>query len=180
MGGMSSAIVSRQMCLGLTLTVLGPVMTTCLVSAAAGDVPQSTRLPSMPRSSPGRSAVCPERSIASARYLNNLITLWAEGFRNNTPTSKFKWRERIEHGPPALIENTAQLGPMSRTMKSSEVDAFEASSVTHRHPVAVDALALFVNKDNPTKGLTIEVDALFSKSRRQGHHGPDPLGHARS
>jgi hypothetical protein len=34
----------------------------------------------------------------------------------------------------------------------------------------VDALALFVNKDNPTKGLTVaEADALFSKSRRHGH-----------
>ena len=40
----------------------------------------------------------------------------------------------------------------------------------HRLPVAVDALALFVNKDNPTKGLTIaEVDALFFKVAGRGH-----------
>ncbi|MGB3397148.1 MAG: phosphate ABC transporter substrate-binding protein, partial [Nitrospira sp.] len=74
--------------------------------------------------------------------------------------------------PPALIENTAQLGPMSRTMKSSEIDAFEAKFgyPPTPYPVAVDALALFINKDNPLKGLTVpEVDALFSKSRRQGH-----------
>ena len=74
--------------------------------------------------------------------------------------------------PPALIEGTAQLGPMSRTMKSSEIDAFEAKFgyPPTPYPVAVDALALFVNKDNPLKGLTMpEVDALFSKSRRQGH-----------
>ena len=61
---------------------------------------------------------------------------------------------------------------MSRTMKSSEIDAFETKFgyPPTPYPVAVDALALFVNKDNPTKGLTVaEVDALFSKSRRHGH-----------
>ncbi len=36
-------------------------------------------------------------------------------------------------------------------------------------PVAIDALAVFVNKDNPIKGLTIkEVDAIFSTTRKCG------------
>ena len=105
--------------------------------------------------------------------LNNLITLWAEGFRKQYPNVKIQVEGKgSSTAPPALIEGTAQLGPMSRTMKSSEIDAFEAKFgyPPTPYPVAVDALALFVNKDNPVKGLTMpEVDALFSKSRRQGH-----------
>ncbi len=105
--------------------------------------------------------------------LNNLITLWAEGFRKQYPNVKIQVEGKgSSTAPPALIENTAQLGPMSRMMKSSEMDAFEAKFgyPPTAYPVAVDALALFVNKDNPVAGLTLaEVDALFSKSRRQGH-----------
>jgi phosphate transport system substrate-binding protein len=105
--------------------------------------------------------------------LNNLITLWAEGFRKQYPNVKIQVEGKgSSTAPPALIEGTAQLGPMSRMMKSSEIDAFEAKFgyPPTPYPVAVDALALFVNKDNPIKGLTLpEVDAMFSKSRRQGH-----------
>lgn len=168
-------IVSRQMCLGLTLTVLGPVMTTCLVSAAAGDAPAVDTLTIDAEIKPyGKvSGVSGTINSIGSDTLNNLITLWAEGFRKQYPNVKIQVEGKgSSTAPPALIENTAQLGPMSRTMKSSEIDAFEAKFgyPPTAYPVAVDALALFVNKDNPTKGLTIaEVDALFSKSRRQGH-----------
>src|SRR5688500_15457756 len=105
--------------------------------------------------------------------LNNLMTLWAEGFRKQYPNVKIQIEGKgSSTAPPALIEGTAQLGPMSRMMKSSEIDAFEAKFgyPPTPYPVAVDALALFVNKDNPIKGLTLpEVDAMVSKSRRQGH-----------
>jgi phosphate transport system substrate-binding protein len=76
--------------------------------------------------------------------------------------------------PPALIEATAQLGPMSRAMKADEVDAFEKK---FGYPptqirVAVDALAVYVSKDNPLEKLTLpQVDAIFSKSRRCGEAG---------
>ena len=168
-------VVSRQMCLGLTLTVLGPVMTTCLVSAAAGDAPAVDTLTIDAEIKPyGKvSGVSGTINSIGSDTLNNLITLWAEGFRKQYPNVKIQVEGKgSSTAPPALIENTAQLGPMSRTMKSSEIDAFEAKFgyPPTAYPVAVDALALFVNKDNPTKGLTIaEVDALFSKSRRQGH-----------
>ena len=168
-------IVSRQMCLGLTLTVLGPFMTTCLVSAAAGDAPAVDTLTIDAEIKPyGKvSGVSGTINSIGSDTLNNLITLWAEGFRKQYPNVKIQVEGKgSSTAPPALIENTAQLGPMSRTMKSSEIDAFEAKFgyPPTAYPVAVDALALFVNKDNPTKGLTIaEVDALFSKSRRQGH-----------
>ena len=106
--------------------------------------------------------------------LNNLMTLWAEGFRKQYPNVKIQIEGKgSSTAPPALIEGTAQLGPMSRAMKNTEIDAFERKFryKPTAFPVAVDALAVYVNKDNSVKGLTMaQVDAIFSKSRRWGHN----------
>ena len=83
--------------------------------------------------------------------LNNLMTLWAEGFRKQYPNVKIQIEGKgSSTAPPALIEGTAQLGPMSRRMKAKEMDKFEAKFGYKpvAFPVAVDALALYVNKDN--------------------------------
>ena len=105
--------------------------------------------------------------------LNNLMTLWAEGFRKQYPNVKIQIEGKgSSTAPPALIEGTAQLGPMSRAMKNTELDAFERKFryKPTAFPVAIDALAVYVNKDNAVKGLTMaQVDAIFSKSRRWGH-----------
>ncbi len=104
--------------------------------------------------------------------LNNLMTLWAEGFRKQYPQVKIQIEGKgSSTAPPALIEGTAQLGPMSRTMKNTEVDAFEKKFryKPTAFPVAIDALAVYVNKDNSAQGLTMaQVDGIFSKTRRRG------------
>ena len=106
--------------------------------------------------------------------LNNLMTLWAEGFRKEYPNVKIQIEGKGSGtAMPALIEGTAQLGPMSRSMKAKEVDKFEArfGYTPTSFPVAADALAVYVNKDNPIRCLSLEqVDAVFSKTRRLGHH----------
>ncbi len=105
--------------------------------------------------------------------LNNLMTLWAEGFRKQYPNVKIQIEGKgSSTAPPALIEGTAQLGPMSRKMKGKEMDAFEAKFgyKPTAFPVAIDALAIYVNKDNPIPGMSVaQVDAAFSKTRRQGY-----------
>lgn len=105
--------------------------------------------------------------------LNNLMTLWSEGFRSAYPSVKIEIEGKgSSTAPPALIEGTAQFGPMSREMKSGEVDTFEKKFgyKPARVRVAVDALAVFVHKDNPIKGLTLQqVDAIFSKNRKGGY-----------
>lgn len=105
--------------------------------------------------------------------LNNLMTLWAEGFRKQYPNVKIQIEGKgSSTAPPALIEGTAQLGPMSRKMKGKEIDAFEAKFgyKPTAIPVAVDALAVYVNKDNAIQGMTIEqMDAVFSKTRQHGY-----------
>jgi phosphate transport system substrate-binding protein len=105
--------------------------------------------------------------------LNNLMTLWGERFGGFYPAVKLQIEGKgSSTAPPALIAGTAQLGPMSRPMKGTEIDAFEKKFgyKPTEVRVAVDALAVFVNKDNPIACLTVpQVDAIFSKSRRRGH-----------
>lgn len=104
--------------------------------------------------------------------LNNLMDLWLKEFQKMYPTVTASYRgEGSSTAPPALIEGTAQLGPMSRAMKPEEMDRFEKrfgykpTQIT----VAIDCLAVYVHKDNPIRGLTMaQVDAIFSATRKRG------------
>jgi phosphate transport system substrate-binding protein len=118
------------------------------------------------------SGVSGNISSVGSDTLNNLMTHWAESFQKFYPNAKVQIEGKgSSTAPPALISGTAQLGPMSREMKGTELDAFEKKY--GYKPTAlrtsVDALAVFVNKDNPIKCLSLkQVDGMFSKSRRQG------------
>jgi phosphate transport system substrate-binding protein len=118
------------------------------------------------------SGVSGNVSSIGSDTLNNLMTLWAEGFSKFYPNAKIQIEGKgSSTAPPALISGTAQLGPMSRPMKGTEIDQFEKKYGYKPLPIrtSVDALAVFVNKDNPIKCLTMaQVDAAFSKSRRAG------------
>ncbi|MDA0590710.1 MAG: PstS family phosphate ABC transporter substrate-binding protein [Planctomycetota bacterium] len=105
--------------------------------------------------------------------MNNEMTLWAEGFLRFYPNVKIEIEGKgSSTAPPALISGTSQFGPMSRKMKDAEVAAFEKKY--GYKPVAlstsIDMLAIYVNKDNPIKGLNLQqVDAMFSKTRKGGY-----------
>lgn len=105
--------------------------------------------------------------------LNNLMTYWAESFKKAYPNIRIQIEGKgSSTAPPALISGTSQLGPMSRKMKSKEIDKFEKKFgfKPTRIGVALDSLAVFVNKDNPLNELSLEqVDAVFSKNRKGGH-----------
>jgi len=119
------------------------------------------------------SGVSGNLSSIGSDTLNNLMTLWAESFQKFYPNAKIQIEGKgSSTAPPALISGTAQLGPMSREMKGAEVDGFEKKHGYKPTQIrtSVDALAVFVNKDNPIKCMTLpQVDAVFSKSRRHGH-----------
>src|SRR5215813_1055692 len=119
------------------------------------------------------SGVSGNISSIGSDSLNNVMTLWAETFSRFYPNAKVQIEGKgSSTAPPALIAGTAQLGPMSREMKGTEVDAFEKKYGYKPTQIrtSVDALAVFVNKDNPIKCMTIpQADAIFSKSRRQGY-----------
>jgi phosphate transport system substrate-binding protein len=119
------------------------------------------------------SGVSGNLSSVGSDTLNNVMTLWAETFNKFYPSARVQIEGKgSSTAPPALIAGTAQLGPMSREMKATEIDQFEKKYGYKPTAIrtSVDALAVFVNKDNPLKCLSLaQVDAIFSKSRRQGH-----------
>ncbi len=118
------------------------------------------------------SGVSGNLSSVGSDTLANLMTLWAEEFKREYPNVNIQIQAAgSSTAPPALTESTAALGPMSRKMKSKEIAAFEKrfGYKPTAIPVAIDALAVYVHKDNPIKGMTVVgVDAVFSSTRKCG------------
>jgi phosphate transport system substrate-binding protein len=128
--------------------------------------------PSLPSYKPVSGVSGNLKSIGSDS-LNNLMTLWAEGFKAKYPAVKIEIEGKgSSTAPPALIAGTAHFGPMSRPMKAAETDQFEKSYGYKPTAIrtAVDALAVYVHKDNPIQCLSLrQVDAIFSKTRKGGN-----------
>jgi phosphate transport system substrate-binding protein len=118
------------------------------------------------------SGISGSLSSVGSDTMNNLMTLWAEGFAKIYPNVKVQIEGKgSTTAPPALIEGTSQFGPMSRAMKNEEIDKFEKKYGYKPTPLrtSLDALAIYVNKDNPIQGLSfIQADAVFSKTRKGG------------
>jgi phosphate transport system substrate-binding protein len=112
--------------------------------------------------------------------MNNMMALWAETFRKMYPNVKIQIEGKGSGtAPPALIAGTSQFGPMSRPMRTTEIDQFEAKYGYKPTQIrtSFDALAVYVNKDNPLEKLTLaQVDAVFSKTRRRGGKGAATWG----
>jgi len=162
--------------------------------ADAAPAPAST--PAEPSAQPANSASAPSASSAASTVdpalalytrssgvtgsiksvgsdtMNNLMTLWAEGFKQIYPNVRAEIEGKgSSTAPPALIAGTATFGPMSRDMKSSEIDAFEKryGYKPVLLPAAIDMLAVYVHRDNPIRGLTLaELDAIYSQNRKGG------------
>lgn len=118
------------------------------------------------------SGVSGNVSSVGSDTLANMMTFWAEEFKRTYPNVNVQIQAAgSSTAPPALTEATSNLGPMSRKMKSREIEAFEKryGYKPTAVRVAIDALAVFVHKDNPLKGLRIDqVDAIFSNNRKCG------------
>ena len=150
--------------------LIGTVASLGLINAVAQAAPQlDPKLPEYHRA----SGISGNLSSVGSDTLANLMTLWAEEFKREYPNVNIQIQAAgSSTAPPALTEGTANFGPMSRKMKNKEIEAFE-----NKHgykptaiPVAIDALAVYVHKDNPLTGMTIpEVDAVFSSTRKCRH-----------
>jgi phosphate transport system substrate-binding protein len=148
--------------LGLALTLIAFSLISAQTVKVDGSLPSYS----------SASGVSGNVSSVGSDTLNNLMTLWAESFKAKYPNVKIQIEGKgSSTAPPALIEGTAQFGPMSREMKSTELDAFEKKYGYKPTPikVAIDALAVYVHKDNPIEGLTLQqLDGLFSSTRKSG------------
>jgi len=118
------------------------------------------------------SGISGNLSSVGSDTLANLMALWAESFKRFYPNINIQIQAAgSSTAPPALTEATSNIGPMSRKMKDKEIAAFEDryGYKPTAIPVAIDALAVYVNKDNPVKSMTIsDVDAVFSSTRKCG------------
>ncbi len=154
------------------LLVEGCGVAALLLAAAAiparSELPVDPGLPEYQRA----SGVSGSLSSIGSDTMLNLMTYWAEAFARLYPNVKIQVEGKgSSTAPPALIGGTAQLAPMSREMKASEVEAFERRFGYRPTElrVAIDALAVYVHKDNPLDSLALsQLDAIFSKSRRRG------------
>ncbi|NDL64969.1 PstS family phosphate ABC transporter substrate-binding protein [Acerihabitans arboris] len=104
--------------------------------------------------------------------LANMMTLWAADFSRDHPDVSVQ----IQAGgsataATALAAGTAQIGPMSRVMTAAETAAFQRryGYPPLAVPVALDALVILVNQDNPLPTLRLsQLDAIFSITRSCG------------
>ncbi len=154
--------------LKLFAPLLLPASATLLFVGAADSRAAENELPEYERV----SGISGNLSSTGSDTLANLMTLWTEAFKKAYPNVNIQVQAAgSSTAPPALTEGTSNFGPMSRRMKDKEIESFEA-----RHGykptevrVAVDALAVYVHKDNPIESLSIpQVDAIFSVTRRCG------------
>ena len=118
------------------------------------------------------SGVSGSLSSTGSDTMNNLMTLWGESFAKMYPNVKIQVEGKgSSTAPPALISGTAQFGPMSRAMRATEIDQFEKKYgyKPTQLRTSYDALAVYVNKDNPLEKATLaQIDGAFSKTRRRG------------
>lgn len=98
--------------------------------------------------------------------MNNLMTGWGEEFKKFYPAVTIEVEGKgSSTAPVALIEGNAQFGPMSRPMKSTEIDSFEKKY--GYKPTAlrtgIDCLAIYVHKDCPLDEISMEqAQQVFS------------------
>jgi phosphate transport system substrate-binding protein len=155
----------RRITTTLGLLVLASLGTTAFASEGGDELPEYQRV----------SGVSGTLSSIGSDTLANLMTLWTEEFKRQYPNVNIQVQAAgSSTAPPALTEGTASFGPMSRAMKDKEIESFE-SKYGYKPTairVALDALAVYVHKDNPLESLTIpQVDAIFSVTRRCGYEG---------
>lgn len=126
-------------------------------------------------------AVCVQAGISEVRAegaiksvgsdtLETVMVKWGDAFKAAHPDVTIEIAgEGSATAPPALTAGDSNIAPMSRTMTREEVEAYRTR---HGHDplairVALDALAVYVHKDNPIKGLSMDqLDGIFSKDHK--------------
>lgn len=159
----------------MQIKALSKTLAISLLAATSLTVVQAAEIDSGIPEYERTSGVSGNLSSVGSDTLANLMTLWAEDFKRVYPNVNIQIQAAgSSTAPPALTERTSNIGPMSREMKDNEIEAFESryGYKPTAIPVAIDALAVYVHKDNPIAGMTIpQVDAIFSSNQRCGGSG---------
>ncbi len=114
--------------------------------------------PELPAYKPVRGISGDIRSVGSDTMLN-LMGTWSQTFGEYYPGVRVHVEGKgSSTAPPALMEGQSQFGPMSRAMDPKEIDEFREKfgyEPTELR-VAIDCVAVFVNKDCPLDEISLE------------------------
>jgi phosphate transport system substrate-binding protein len=91
--------------------------------------------------------------------LLQLVTAWLENCKQFNPNLQITYTGKgSSTGPPALTQGTSLFAPMSRPMKPGELETFTTNRGYEplQLKVAIDAVTVYVNKDNPIEALSYE------------------------
>ena len=185
-------VVNGLKILGLALLVTGAVSQPAETRAEQiGAIAALSADANLPHYNP-QSQVAGSFKIQGSDTMYPLLTRLAMEFQRRHPKASFDVRgggstnaiktflepplsTPVSHVGKVVIFDERSFPPLissSRELFDAEIKEFEAQ---HGYeplavPVAVDAVALYVHKDNPLKGVTLdEVDAMFSTTRNRGH-----------
>ncbi|MCZ8529502.1 phosphate ABC transporter substrate-binding protein [Alteromonas sp. PRIM-21] len=161
--GLYRGVISLLLAIGLLFPL--KIFATPQTAPSASSSSSTYQVPAYER----KPGVAGKISSVGSDTLANLMTFWSQEFKTLYPQVGFQIQASgSSTAPPALIEGTATIGPMSRELKPSEIRDFTR---THGYPptvlkVAMDAIAIFVDRRNPLPGMTLEqVDAVFSETQ---------------
>ncbi len=146
--------------------LVGGLVVCVMALGAAGAEPDTELIdPALPSYQPTQGVSGSVKSVGSDT-MNNLMTFWAELLQRYYPGVSVEVTGKgSSTAPPALTEGQASFGPMSRQMKSKEIDAFEAEwgYKPTLLRTGIDCLAIFVHKDCPLDAITVDqVRLVFS------------------
>jgi phosphate transport system substrate-binding protein len=97
--------------------------------------------------------------------MGNLVERWAEAYGQFQPVEIKIENQGSASAPAALIEGSADIGPMARPMKRNERSGFIARYGFQPTQVrtAIAAVAIYVNKQNPLTEISFEqLNAIYS------------------
>ncbi len=110
--------------------------------------------------------------VSGSDTMRPLIQAWVNDLHRRNPRLKISVDgSGSETGLSALLEHRSEAAAMSRRMTAREIAEFvkEYGFEPTEVPVAIDALAVFVHRDNPLPGLSLdELDAMFCLQRHRG------------
>ncbi len=135
--------------------------------------------PDLPQYRPG-SNIAGVIASSGSSTLTTLLNLWSEEFRRIHPRVDVQ----ITGGGSSaamrpLLAGTSDIAPMSREMTASELASFKErwGQEPLRLTVALDAVAVYVNKENPLRSLDLrQLDAIYSIAPKRGGTTPRVWG----
>ena len=146
-----------------------------LLGLAAALLLSSSGAPSGAAAEASRATVL---NVTGSGSLSLLLSAWAERFVRRHPLVHIQLAAGgSSTAPPALLQGTAELGPMSRPMTSTERRTFRDRGLVPplEIQVATDAVAVLVHRNNPVPCLSLaDLQGLFGHPGQDGAALPGP------